>query len=62
MISKSIRELRVKRGLTQAQLAKKIGVTQTRICNMETRDFNYTLRTLKRLAMALRAKLEVSMH
>jgi transcriptional regulator with XRE-family HTH domain len=58
-IGTTVKLLRTRKGLTQAQLAKRIGVVQNRITDIERdrRGDNYTLRTLKTLADALDAEL-----
>jgi ribosome-binding protein aMBF1 (putative translation factor) len=49
-----IAELRNKAGLTQSELAKKIGVSQGFIAQLEMADTeNYEIKTLKRIASAI---------
>jgi DNA-binding XRE family transcriptional regulator len=55
-----IAELREKHGLTQAQLAHKVGTTQAGISRLENPNYrNYSLKTLEKVAMALGARLKV---
>ena len=58
-----ITELREKCGLTQAQLAEKVGTTQTGISRLENPNYrNYSLTTLERVAAALGARLRVELE
>jgi ribosome-binding protein aMBF1 (putative translation factor) len=50
---------RKKAGLTQTQLAQKIGTKQAVISRLEVGQANPTLDFLKRLAVALNSKLEI---
>lgn len=62
-INKQIAELRVARQLTQMQLAKRTGMKQSRISALEraARQNNLSLRTLRRIAKALGAELQVNL-
>lgn len=52
--------LRKKKGLTQSQLAKSIGVSQSNIARIENADYNhYTMKTLYRVAKGLGADLNI---
>jgi transcriptional regulator with XRE-family HTH domain len=51
---KRIKVLRAKRGLTQAALAERAGLTLAYIGRLETGHYDPQLSTLKRLAKALR--------
>jgi len=60
MIEQKLAVLRRERGMTQAQLAKRLGVSQPHIAKLEAgRAKNIELRTLCRWATALGAKLTV---
>ena len=60
MIEQKLAALRTQRGMTQAQLAKRLGVSQPHIAKLEAgRAKNIELHTLCRWAMALGAKLTV---
>lgn len=50
---------RVKRGLTQEKLAKKVGTKQSVISRLETGRANPSLTFLKKLAQALNSRLEI---
>lgn len=47
---------RMKRGLTQAQLAELLGVHEKHICKIETGRQNVTLKTLDKIACVLHIK------
>jgi ribosome-binding protein aMBF1 (putative translation factor) len=58
-----ITELREKSGLTQAQLAEKVGTTQAGISRLEDPNYrNYSLKTLEKVATALGARLKVELE
>jgi len=55
--------LRERRGLTQTQLARRVGVSQPFIAKLESGEVhNFSLETLVKLAMALDSELEVRFH
>lgn len=58
-IIKQIIELRIKRKMTQADLAKKIGTRQPSIARLEARGKTTDLNYLQRVAQALDARVEV---
>jgi ribosome-binding protein aMBF1 (putative translation factor) len=53
-------EKRLKNGLTQKQLAKKMGIKQPVISRLESGIYNPSLKFLRRVAQALDAELTVS--
>ena len=53
---------RIEKGLTQSQLAKKIGTKQSAISRLEGGQYNPSLDFLKKLSTALDAKLSVSIR
>ena len=53
-------EKRLERGLTQEALAKKLGTKQSAIARLESGSYNQTLSFLNRVAIALDAKVKVS--
>jgi ribosome-binding protein aMBF1 (putative translation factor) len=58
-----IAELREKRGLTQSELARKVGTTQAGISRLENPNYrNYSLKTLEKVANALGARLKVELE
>lgn len=52
-----LRVLRKQRGMTQRDLAEKIGQTQQRVAEIESGEFSPTLDTLKPILKALNAEL-----
>jgi DNA-binding XRE family transcriptional regulator len=58
-IIKQIIELRIKRKMTQQELAKKIGTRQPSIARLEARGKTTDLNYLQRVAQALDARVEV---
>lgn len=56
-IISQLRALRKQRGMTQKELAEKIGQTQQRIAEIESGEFSPTLDTLKPILKALDAEL-----
>jgi len=59
VLGDQMRGLRNARGLTQAQLAERMGTTQSVIARLEAGERVPTLVTLERVAAALNAVLEV---
>ncbi|MFA6018028.1 MAG: helix-turn-helix transcriptional regulator [Patescibacteria group bacterium] len=59
IISMMIRS-RLKNGLTQADLAKKIGTKQSAISRFESGTYNPTITFLYKIADALDAKMEIT--
>jgi len=51
--------LRKREGLSQAELARKIGTKQTNIARLESGQQNFTIDTLQKLAKALRRNLKI---
>ncbi len=61
-IVRQILDLRIKRKMTQAQLAKRVGTAQPNIARLENRRHpSKEIDLLRRVATALDAKLEVRM-
>lgn len=59
-VALEIYRLRASRGLTQAELARKVGTTQSVIARLEDSDYEgHSLRMLRRIAEALDARLAV---
>ena len=52
-------DLRRKAGLSQRELAKKVGTTASVICRMEQADYEGSLPMLRRIAGALNRRLEL---
>jgi len=57
---KAMIKKRLKKGLTQTQLAKKIGSRQPVISRLEQGTYNPTLKFLNRVAHALDGKLKIT--
>lgn len=49
-----LREIRISLGLTQSELARRMGVSQPRIAEMEKGEYSPTLSTLQKIANALK--------
>jgi putative transcriptional regulator len=52
-----LKALRARRGLSQAALAEKVGVTREYVARLETGHHDPPLSTLRRLAKALKVKV-----
>lgn len=52
-------ELRKRAGLSQRELAKRVGTTASVICRMEQADYEGSLAMLRRIAGALNRRLEL---
>lgn len=61
-ISRQIVRLRLARGLTQAELASRIGCKQSDISRLEREDYQgYTIGQLKKIAASLNAEIEIDL-
>jgi HTH-type transcriptional regulator/antitoxin HipB len=58
-IGEEVRRLRAERGLSQQELAERIGVTQSVVARLEAGGVEPRLSTLDRVAQALGVELEV---
>ena len=58
----ALAEAREQAGLTQAQLARIVHTRQSNISRIEQGAQNVTLRTLERIAQALKRRLEISLR
>jgi DNA-binding XRE family transcriptional regulator len=59
-IARKIYDLRTKTGLTQRELAKRVGTSASAICRLEDADYEgHSLFMLKRIAEALDKRLEI---
>ena len=59
-VAREIYDIRTSRGLTQKDLAERVGTTQSVIARLENADYEgHSLRTLRRIAEALDAHLSV---
>lgn len=55
-LGKALRERRTRSGLTQTQVARRIGSSQSRVAKMESADASVSLDLMIRALLALRAK------
>jgi DNA-binding XRE family transcriptional regulator len=60
-IAYQILQLRRKRQMSQATLAKKIGSTQSNVARMEGGNQNLSIKLLNKVALALEAKLSIQL-
>ena len=59
-VARVIYDLRESAGLSQRQLAKKVGTTASVICRLEDADYNgHSLAMLRRIAAALNKRVEI---
>jgi DNA-binding XRE family transcriptional regulator len=59
-IARKIHELRTKAGLTQQELAERVGTSKSAICRLEDADYEgHSLSMLKRIAEALDKRVEI---
>jgi DNA-binding XRE family transcriptional regulator len=59
-VAREIYNIRKKAGLTQSELAKEVGTTQSVISCLESADYNgHSLEMLRRIAHALHCRVEV---
>ena len=59
-IARAIYNMRAQAGLTQRQLAKKVGTTPSAICRLEDADYEgHSLAMLRRIAEALGKRIEI---
>jgi len=60
-IIEAIIRQRIKKGLTQKQLAKKIGTKQSSLSRLESGNYNPSLSFLKKVATALDSDLHITL-
>jgi predicted transcriptional regulator len=59
-IAEQVYDLRIQAGLTQKQLAQKVGTTQSAISRLEDADYDsHSLDMLRRIAAALHQRVEI---
>ncbi|MDH7578298.1 MAG: helix-turn-helix transcriptional regulator [Bacillota bacterium] len=58
---RAIIEQRKLKGMTQAELARKVGTHQSAIARLESGTYNPSLQFLKKVAKALDVKIEISL-
>lgn len=61
-IAQAIIKKRLEQGLTQSELAKKIGTKQSAISRIESGNYNPTITFLEKTAKALGLHLEISLN
>lgn len=61
-ISTAIFDYRIKENLSQAKLAKKLGVTQAMVSKLESGDYNYSVEQLWKVSQKLGLKLTISLE
>ena len=54
----NLKEIRLKRGMTQQELADAVGITQSQIARYESGETQPSLETLRKLAAALDCTLD----
>ena len=59
-IAYQILQLRKKKKMSQAQLAKKIGTTQSNVARMEAGQQNFTINTLQKMADAFSCDVKIN--
>ncbi|MBU0457991.1 helix-turn-helix domain-containing protein [Patescibacteria group bacterium] len=59
-IAQTVIEHRIKEGLTQSELAKKVGTRQSAISRLESGNYNPSINFLEKVAKALNLNLTVS--
>ncbi len=57
-VGKNIRDLRERRGITQVQLAERVGITQAMLCQIERGTKNPSLQVGAEVAKNLSCKIE----
>lgn len=57
-VGRNIRNLRERRGITQVQLAEKVGITQAMLCQIERGTKNPSLQVGAEIAKSLSCKVD----
>ncbi len=53
---------RIEKGLSQEELAKRIGTRQSAISRLESGRYNPTFKVLRKIAQALDSEIKISIH
>jgi len=61
-VGSALRAVRQARGMSQADLSKATGIPQSHVCNIENGTENPTIKTLNRLAEALKTSVKIRME
>lgn len=61
-IGRQVRELRQAQGLSQGEVAHRMGTTQSVVARLEAGGTKPTLRTLERVAAALHVRVHIQLH
>ena len=61
-VSRQLIALRLKRGMTQKDVALKAGTTQSAIARIENGEQNISIKTLTKLAEALKADIKIELQ
>ncbi len=61
-VSRQLIALRLKRGMTQKDVAQKAGTTQSVIARIENGEQNISIKTLSKLAAALKADIKIELQ
>lgn len=61
-LTRQIIALRLQRGLTQKEVARSIGTTQSVIARIENGEQNVSLKTISKLANALKANVKIDLQ
>jgi predicted transcriptional regulator len=61
-VSRQLIALRLKRGMTQKDVAQKVGTTQSVIARIENGEQNISIKTLSKLAEALKANVKIELQ
>ena len=62
LIGSKIRKLRLEKGITQIELAKKAGISNTYLSDIENERTNPSLKTLLKIAKALETNFDMIFH
>ena len=61
-LGERIKQLRTELGFTQEQLASRVGITKSNMCNIEAGKYSVGFDILSKIATALNAKLELNKY
>ena len=62
MVADTVKSARLRAGISQAELAKRIGTGQRGITRLETGEGNATIGTLERVATATKSVLDIKIR